>query len=797
MKFTLTWLKKHLETNHTLEEILEALTSIGLEVESCINPSEALDKFVVAEIIEAYPHPDADRLQVCTVNDGSKTQQIVCGARNACSGLKVALALPNAIVPANQMKIQAGKIRGVESHGMLCSADELGLSRDRAEGILELENTSIPGTPLAQHLNLDDPIIDVAITPNRADCFSVRGIARDLAVKGLGTLKPLEMPEVKGSFQSQIKVSIHHSICPHYLGREISGIKNKESPPEIQRLLRAIDIEPISAVVDFTNFITHDIGRPAHAYDAETISGPISIRHAEKSERFTALNHTQYTLSEEDFVLADDQKSIALPGIIGGENTGCSNTTQRIFLEVAYFDPTEVAKMGQRHHIHTDCRTRMERGLDTHGCAFGMTYLTHLIRQHCGGEVSEIIAVGTPPKDADQISLAPSSISKRLGISIDLKTSTAILKKLGMEVKTDGKGEKLIVQPPSWRPDIRIEEDLIEEIARIYGYEKIEKAPLPSVSQAPSLNIQQQKYFQLTHFLPTRGFDETVSWSMIPGPVAKLFDQNNPQLKIKNPISADLEWMRPSLLCQMLNALEKNLNKGHQRMNVFESGHVYHGLKPEDQPLHIAGIRFGSASPMDWRQASVKADVYSVKEDAFSCLNVLGLTTTKIQLSTNDLPCWYHPGRSALLMLGPKICLGHFGEIHPQTLKHFNLSQPAYAFELNLDALPTFKEKTVNKGPANISKFQSFSRDFSFLVDKTVELGPLALAMAKADPKLIKDVSLFDIYEGKSVPEGKMSITFRLTVQPITHTLNEKEILHLYDKAIALTTAIQGVEFRL
>lgn len=797
MKFTLSWLKNHLDTNHSLDDILQALTAIGLEVESCANPADKLTNFVVAQIAETSPHPNADKLQVCSVFDGKDTRQIVCGAANARKDLLVALALPGAIVPNNGIKIQTGKIRGVESHGMLCSEDELGLSKNKSQGILELDKTAVPGTPLADHLNMNDPIIDLAITPNRADCFSVRGIARDLAAKGLGTLKPMNISEIEGTFDSAMKIDVDHSICPHYLGREITGITNKESPEKIKRLLKAIDIEPKSAVVDFTNFITHDIGRPSHAYDGEKLGDGISTRPAKVDESFQALNGTVYKLDKNDNVLSDGDKAIALPGIIGSESTGCSQKTNNLFLEVAYFNPIDVAIMGQRHHIHTDSRVRMERGIDAAGCAFGINYLCYLIQKYCGGKFSRIISSGNTPYAPKEITLTKDNITNRLGIEIDLDTCHSILEKLGMKVEKSNTENTLSVIVPSWRPDISIKEDLIEEIARIYGYEHIQKQPLPSTNHSTCLTIKQQKRIQLSRFLPTLGFNEIISWSMIPEPVAKLFDQNSPNLKIKNPISQDLEWMRPSLLCQMLKSLENNVNRGRLKLNVFETGHIYCGLEPEDQPFHVAGLRYGSPSTLNWHNPKILADVYSVKKDVFSCLEMLSLNPEKVQLSTTNLPAWYHPGRSASLMLGPKICLGYFGEIHPNIQKHFKIPNPIYTFEVNCDALPDSKEKTTNKGPLNQSKFQSFHRDLSFLVDKNIELGPIVSRMSKANPKVVKEIILSDVYSGKGIPSGKLSITIRLVIQPINATMTEEEIRTLYDKAITLATSQPGVEFRL
>ena len=797
MKLTLSWLKNHLDTNHSLDDILQALTAIGLEVESYANPADKLNNFIVAQITEASPHPDADKLQVCSVFDGKQIRQIVCGAANAHKDLLVGLAVPGAVVPSNGMKIQTGKIRGVESHGMLCSEDELGLSKNKSQGILELDKTAVPGTPLVDHLNINDPIIDLAITPNRADCFSVRGIARDLAAKGLGTLKPINIPEIEGTFDSAMKIDIDHSICPHYLGREITGITNKESPEEIKRLLKAIDIEPKSAVVDFTNFITHDIGRPSHAYDGEKLGNTISTRPAKTEETFQALNSSDYKLDKNDTVLSDGDKAVALPGIIGSESTGCSKQTKDIFLEVAYFNPIDVATMGQRHHIHTDSRVRMERGIDAAGCAFGMNYLCYLIQKHCGGKFSHVISSGSSPYIPKEIILTKDNITKRLGIEIDLDACRSILEKLGMKVDRANEENNLSVIVPSWRPDISIKEDLIEEIARIYGYEHIQNQPLPSTNQSACLTIKQQKRIQLSRFLPTLGFNETISWSMIPEPVAKLFDQADPALKIKNPISQDLEWMRPSLLCQMLKSVENNINKGLPRFNIFETGHVYYGQEPKDQPFHVAGLRYGSPSTLNWYNPKISADIYSVKKDVFSCLEMLGLNPEKVQLSTTNLPAWHHPGRSASLMLGPKTCLGYFGEIHPNIQKHFKIPNPIYTFEVNCDALPDSKEKTTNKGPLNQSKFQSFHRDLSFLVDKNIELGPIVSRMSKANPKVVKEVILSDVYRGKGIPEDKLSITIRLVIQPTNATMTDEEIRTLYDKAISLATSQPGVEFRL
>lgn len=796
MKFTYSWLLRHLDTEAPLERILETLTSLGLEVEGCHNPADALRTFMVAEIQSAEPHPNADRLRVCQVFDGSETRQIVCGAPNARAGIKVVLAKPGTVIPANGMTIKVGKIRDVESGGMLCSSDELGLSDGRAEGILELGADAQVGAALVDVLALDDPLIEIGLTPNRADCTGVRGVARDLAAAGLGTLKPLEFEEMAGAFKAPQTVTLTHKSCSYYLGRLIKNIKNEGSPAFVQRYLKAIGLEPISAVVDFTNFITHDIGRPAHVYDAQKISKDLVGRAAQPGEALQALNKKSYTLTEEDGVIADASGVLGLAGIIGSEPSGCSFETTDVFLELAYFDPVSISLSGRHHSIVTDSRYRMERGVDKRGCEVGMAYLTHLITTYCGGEVSEIIVAGTPPALAEPIEFSVSLIEKRLGLTVPLETVIRILETLGMTVEKKAE-EALTVTPPSWRPDIAIPEDLVEEVIRVYGYNHIPTTCLPAQNSGPVVSVPQQKLFQLKTHLASRGLNESINWAMIPEPIALLFGQTDARLKINNPITQELAWMRPSLVCQLLEDMKRKLNKGYENLHIFESGRVFQGPGEREQPLHLAGVRQGLMSEETWHHKPEPADLYSVKKDLFACLDVAGLTPEKLMLSTDSLPSWYHPGRAAAVMLGPKVCLGYFGQIHPTVQKAYDLAKPVYAFEVHLDKLPMKAPKSTNKGLLKTSKFQAIHRDFSFFVEDSVELGSLVRAMGKADPRLVSQVSLFDVYQGKGVPEGKISVSIRLVITPQERTLTEDEIKPIYDKAIALATAIEGVEFRL
>jgi phenylalanyl-tRNA synthetase beta chain len=796
MKLTYSWLLRHLETTASLSEILEKLTTLGLEVESCHNPAERLDPFIIGEIQGIQPHPNADRLKICQVYDGKATHQIVCGAPNARSGLKVVLAKPGVVIPATGKVLKVGKIRDIESYGMLCSSDELGLETEQAAGILELGSDAIPGVKLIDYLQLNDPILEIGLTPNRPDCTGVRGIARDLAAAGLGTLKPLEIDEIQGTFKAPQTVTLESLYCPYYLGRFIKNVQNSQSPAFIQRYLRAIGLEPISAIVDFTNFITHDIGRPAHVYDADKISQNLRVRQAHTGEKIEALNNKVYDLTSEDGVIADNQDVLSLGGIIGSVPSGCAYETCNVFLEVAYFDPIAISKTGRRHNIITDSRYRMERGVDKRGCELGMAYLTYLITTYCGGEVSEVIVVGEPPKLAGVINFDWSLISKRLGMSIAHDVSREILEKIGMKVE-EVSAETLKVTPPSWRPDITIPEDLVEEIIRVYGYEHIPSSQLPALTARSVVTPQQQKLFHLKAHLATLGFNESINWSMIPEAMAHLFEQTDACLKIKNPITQELAWMRPSLICQLLEDLKRKLHKGRDHLHIFESGHVFHGLAENLQPLHLAGVRYGLLSEETWENKSQNADFYVVKKDALSCLSVIGLNSEKVRVVAKGFPSWYHPGRSASLMLGTKICLGYFGEIHPIIQKFYDITKPIYAFELLLDTIPIKARKTPNKGILSPSKFQSLYRDFSFFVASSVPLGTLVDTFKKADPSLVSKVQLFDVYQGHGVPDGKISVSIRITITPQNHTLSEEEIKVIYKSAIELATAIEGVEFRL
>ncbi len=777
MKFTLSWLKDHLETSASLDEISKALTAGGLEVEGISDRSKELAPFTVAKILHAEKHPEADKLRVCRVLANVGELQIVCGAPNARAGIHVALAQEGAVIPGNGMVIKKSKIRGVESNGMLCSADELALGGE-SDGIIELPLTTEVGQSVAEVLGLNDPVIEIAITPNRADCLGVRGVARDLAAAGLGTLKPLAAPEPAGSAPSPITVSIADGACLQFVGATITGVKNGSSPDWLKNRLAAIGQRSISALVDITNYITFDLGRPLHVYDAKKLNGNLTVRKSGADEAFKALNAVDYTLPEGLCVIADNAGAQALGGVIGGMGSACDENTTEVFLEVALFEPTAVAKAGRLLQIDSDARYRFERGVDVAFLEAGAKIALKMIADLCGGSTSALTVAGKVPAWQRSITLKAERIATLGGVDVDKAKAEAILTQLGFVCQAQDSGWN--VTPPSWRADVEGEADLIEEILRIHGYDNIPSTPLPKLPliSKPALNAAQKRVHLAKRMLAERGMLEICSWSFLPEARAKQFGGGNAKLKLLNPINAELDMMRPSLLPNLLEAAKKNTFRGFKTNSLFEVGLQFTDITPEGQRMVATAIRSGFAIDQSYKnglftQATRPVDVFDAKADALALLGALGLNRCEI---SGNAPAWYHPGRSGALTLGGKIVLGYFGEIHPGLLRGFDLESPVVGFELFLDAIPMPRAKTKAKPALKISDFQAVERDFAFVVEAKVSAAEITRAINAAEKQLITGVEIFDVYSGKGLDEGKKSVAVKVTLQAGDRTLSEADI---------------------
>jgi phenylalanyl-tRNA synthetase beta chain len=787
MKFTLSWLKEHLETTASLEEICERLPMLGLEVEAVENRAKDLAAFTVGYVIEAKQHPNADRLRVCIVDTGKENIQVVCGAPNARTGMKGVFAPAGTHIPGTGVDLKQGVIRGEESNGMLCSEREMGLS-DEHDGIIELPEDAPIGESFAKVAGLDDPMIDIAITPDRADCLGVRGIARDLAAAGLGTLKPLDTSAVKGTFKSPINWRVElpdqdPSLAPFVVGRYFRGVKNGPSPKWLRDRLTAIGLRPISALVDITNYVMMDLGRPLHAYDADKVSGDIFIRLARPGEKYLALDGREYTFDDEMIVIGDDHGVDDLAGIMGGERSGCEDGTVNMFLEAAIFDPIRTAATGRKLNVISDARYRFERGLDPTSPAWGSEVAARLVLEICGGEVSEIVVHGGEPDWKRSYTLRHSRIKGLTGVDVPEADAIRILKDLGFAVS--GSGEAISCAVPSWRADVIGEADLVEEVVRIWGFDHIPNTSMSTdhVVPAPALTPAQARERTAKRILAARGMNEAVTFSFVSSAQATLFGGGAEDLRLVNPISADLDVMRPSILPTLLAAAARNANMGNGDLALFEVGPQYADPTPEGQQTVAAGIRTGQTSARDWTKAARAVDVFDAKADAMALLEVLGAPVQNMQVST-DAPGWYHPGRSGTLRLGPN-AFAHFGEIHPKVLREMDLRGPAVAFEVYLVKVPEARSKGPARPLLKLLPFQPVHRDFAFLVDVDVPAEKLIRAASGADRNLVSDVRLFDEYAGKGMPEGKKSLAIAVTLQPRDATLTDDDLEAISKKIVA------------
>ena len=808
MKTTLGWLKTHLDTQVGLDEIVAVLIMRGFEVESIENRGKDLAAFRVARVIKAEPHPDADKLRLCIVDAGAGEVQVVCGAPNARAGMLGVFAPPGTLIPRSGLVLKASTIRGVQSNGMLCSGWELGLSEDH-EGIIELPPGLAIGQSFAAASGLDDPVLDIKVTANRGDCLGVRGIARDLAAAGLGRLRPLAerwyegksegaaaTDLLPGTFPSPIAVHLagpDEAACPLFLGRLVRGVRNGPSPAWLRGRLEAVGLRPISALVDITNFITFDLGRPLHVFDAQKLDGDLAVRGARKGENLQALNGRSYELDPAMTVIADNSGPLSLGGVIGGERSGCTEATVDVYIEAALFDPVRTAATGRKLNLQSDARYRFERGVDPAFTRPGLDAATRLVLALCGGGASEIAQSGAVPQWQRRLRFRPERTKSLGGIDIAAAEQRRILESLGC---TLAEGAELGVEPPSWRGDIEGEADLVEEILRIHGYEHIPAVPLPrdSVLPKPALDAGQRRAGFVRRSLAAHGLIEAVTYSFMPSGQAALFGGVADGLRLANPISADLDAMRPSLLPNLLAAAKRNADRGFPDTALYEVGAHYRDDTPQGQELMASGVRAGRTGAKRWDDPGRPVDALLAKADAVAALAAAGVSAESLQVGA-DQPAWYHPGRGGSLRLGPKL-LAWFGEIHPAVVAAYELKGAAAGFEIFLDAVPLPRARSRARPLLKLSPFQPVERDFAFVVPLDLPAETLLRAARGVDKKLISEVRLFDVYTGPGLPEGKKSLAITVVLQPEEGTLTDAMIEGFAKKLVAAVEKATGGTLR-
>ncbi len=778
MKFTLSWLKEHLDTEAGVAEIAEALTDLGLEVEEVTDPAARLGAFTLGRVLKAEPHPDADRLRVCEVETDRGVRQIVCGAPNARAGIVAVIAHPGVYVPGIDVTIQVGKIRGVESHGMMCSEREMELS-EAHEGIIELPSGEV-GERFVDWLAAHDPgkvdpVIEIAITPNRPDALGVHGIARDLAARGIGVLKPLSAEPVPGVFKSPIGVVIDPALkakgCPHFTGRMIRGVKNGPSPAWLQARLRAIGLRPISALVDVTNFFTYDQNRPLHVFDADVVKGDLRIHPAKGGETIAALDEKSYSFAPGMMVISDDAGPESIAGVMGGAQSGCSDDTVNVFLESAWWDPTTIAMTGRALKVNSDARYRFERGVDPMHTLQGLEAATRMILELCGGEASEVVQDGAPLVSDRAYALDTDRVQSLVGMDIPAATQRATLEALGFRIEAG------MAHPPSWRPDVLGTADLVEEVARVASLTKLEAKPMKrSVTGVPRpILTQLQKREQVARRTAAAlGMNECVTYSFIDAAGATLFGGGTDATRVANPISSEMTHMRPSLLPGLLQAAARNQARGFADLALFEVGAVFSGGEPGEQEILLTGIRVGHTAPKDVHGTRRPVDVFDARADAEAVLAALG-APARVQLP-RDAKGWWHPGRSARITLGPKLVLGSFGELHPKVLAAMDVKGPAVGFALHLAAVPEPKSRSTTRSALVLNDLQAVERDFAFVLDADVEALSVVNAAQGADKALIQGVRVFDEFVGGSLGDGRKSLAITVRIQPVDRTLTDEEI---------------------
>ncbi len=802
MKFTLSWLKDHLDTQATLGEIVETLTRVGLEVERVENPAGRLEGFIVARVVEASQHPNADRLRVCLVDTGAGAPvQVVCGAPNARAGMRSVFSPVGAFIPGKNITLAKGVIRGVESNGMLCSPAELELSQDHA-GVIDLPDDAPVGQSYAVYAGLDDPVIEINLTPNRPDAAGVSGIARDLAAAGVGELRTKAPAAVPGHFHCPNEVRLEFSaadahLCPAFALRLVRGVRNGASPDWMRRRLRAIGLRPINALVDITNYITFDRGRPLHVFDAAKVSGALHVRRARAGESLLALDGKTYALDESVVVIADDDGVESIAGVIGGEHSGCDENTRDVLIESALWDPLNIAQTGRKLGVATDARYRFERGVDPAFCVPGAELATRMTLDLCGGQASHLIVVGAPAKPLRVIDFSFGEVARLTGFDIARTEGEAILRKLGFAVD----GGKVVV--PSWRPDIDGKADIVEQIVRIAGLERVETRPLARLSASvprPMLTLLQKRTRLAKRALAALGLREAVTWSFISKPKAELFGGGAAALALANPIAADLSDMRPSLIPGLVAAAERNGRRGERDVGLFEVGQIFLGDGEGDQRVAAASLRRGQAraqgSGRHWAGGAGPVDVFDAKSDALALLAVLGVPPGAVQIAPGG-PGFLHPGRCATLQFGPRNVIGWFGQLHPMAAEALDAEGPLAAFEIILDSIPAPKTRATRaKTKLERTEHMPVERDLAFVAPTDVRAADIVKAALGADRALIAAAQVFDVYEGEGVPSGHKSVAIAVTLQPRERTLTDAEIDSTVSKIVAEVARKTGAALR-
>ena len=801
MKFTVDWLKNHLDTNFNNNQIIDKLTNIGLEVESFESSETELDTFIVAKIINAKTHPNADRLKLCDVDIGrEKTIEVVCGAPNAKSGLLTVYAPPGSIIPKNQMKLSVSKIRGITSYGMLCSESELQLSNE-SDGIIELKNDKYASQVGDKYFkNTSEKVIDLSITPNRPDCLGVRGIARDLSAAGAGKLKINQKPNIKFKGNQTVKVTVKkekNQGCTTFGSCLIKGVTNKESPKWLKDKILSLGQKPISAIVDITNYVMFDLNRPLHAYDADKIDKEIIVRSSSKGESFEALDNKKYTLENDMCVISDRSGVLGLGGIIGGKRSGTEFSTKNILLESAYFLPRSIRKTSKKLNIDTDAKFRFERGIDPLSIEEGLLKASKLIKQICGGETSSLDVKKIENHINTKINFDPFLFKKTTGFNIENKELIKILENLGFNISKNKKFLKLTV--PSWRPDITQSIDIVEEIVRIKGYEHINTTEPVKTRLKPTLNYYQKLFHFLQRSVASKGYLETVTWSFTDSKINQMFRENDKEIPIINPISSDLNVLRNSIFPNLLFYLKKNLDRGFKDISLFEIGPAFKGKKPGDQLTVIGAVRAGKVSRLNWNDKERVVDAFDVKKDVMQSLYEAGIGRDEIFID-DKTPSYYHPGKSGAVYQNKneKNALAYFGEIHPNIIKKLDIkTEGLVIFEICLDYIKESKQKMKDsKSEYKYSDFQKSERDFAFIIDKNFKSQELVNLIKLVDNKLIKSVRVFDVYEGENIPEGKKSIALNVTIQSTEKTLNETDLENINKLIISMVESKSGAKIR-
>ena len=804
MKFTLAWLKDHLDTDASLDAIVDKLTLIGLEVEEVVDPAARLNGFEVAEIIAAEKHPEADKLQICTVVSSQGEQRLVCGAPNARAGMKGILAQQGAVIPSNGMVLGKAKIRGVESNGMMCSGAELGLSDDH-DGIIELSGDAVIGTPAAEALGQTDPMIEIGITPNRPDCLGVRGIARDLAAAGLGTLRPDTVAPLAADKASGFEIAVEHATCPVFAGCLVQGVTNTQSPAWLQARLKAIGLNPISALVDITNYISYDRGKPLHVYDADKLDGKVTARAAHEGERFVALDEQTYELQATDCVIADAAGPVGLGGIMGGLQSGSTFETKNVLVESAWFEPVAIALSGRHHHIESDARYRFERGVDPASVEPALNLAVHMIVDLCGGVPTKPVMAGSVPATQNTVEFAPRRVAQLTGLSLAEAEMQRILEALGFGVDKGVSDEAWQVNVPSWRPDIDDNPygaaDIVEEITRIHGLTEVPSTPLPKRAGVakPTLTLAQRRAGLMRRALAARGLVEAVTWSFISKTQAEAFHAAD-GMALANPISSELSHMRPSLVPGLLAAAQRNADRGAAVISLFELGNAFDAPTPGAQHFAAAGVRAGLAQVKNWQSPARAVDAYQARSDAEAALAACGVDVAGLQIlpiADAQKATIYHPGRSGVLARNPKQPMAYFGELHPALVQAFGLEGAVVVFEVYPETVPAPKETAgVARSALSLSNLQAVKRDFAFEVAKETRAADMVRAAKGADKKLIQAVRVFDVFEGANLPAGMKSVALEVTLQPMEATLTEAEIDAVADKVTANVEKTTGGKLR-